>query len=69
MNQTKMNIESAYSITSALVSEAIQYFISSRLDIIINNKQEFYLRNVISKAKKEKLSLKTAYNKIQLKVD
>ena len=53
MNQTQMNIESAYSITSALVSEAIQYCISLRLNIIINNKQEFYLRNAISKAKKE----------------
>ena len=39
------------------------------MDININNKKEFYLRSVISKAKKGKLSFKTANNKTQLEVD
>ena len=39
------------------------------MEININNKKEFYLRSVISKAKKGKLSFKTAYNKTQLEVD
>ena len=37
MNQTNMNIESAYSIINALVSESKKYVITSRLDIEKNN--------------------------------
>ena len=67
MNQTKMNIESAYSITSVLVSEIKIHAIPSRLHIKINNKKEFYLRSVISKVKKEKYILRQRIAKHSLK--
>ena len=65
----KNNFNPTYSITSALVSETKKYVMPSQLDIKIINKKEFYLKSVISKTKKEKLSFKTAYNKTQLDID
>ena len=53
-----MNIESAYSITNALVSESKKYVIPLRLDVENNNEIGFFLRSVISKVKKKKLSRK-----------
>ena len=45
-NQTSMNIESAYSITNALVSESKEYVILSCLNVENNNETELFLKSV-----------------------
>ena len=64
-----MNIESAYSITNALVSESKKYVIPLRLDVENNSEKGYFLRSAISKVKNTKLTIKKAYYKTKVEIN